>query len=73
MAELGIAGDLALHALTFSVQQVAQAFQFGNQIVDFRERRSGDALDQRVDVVDGGVGARLQSSFSMDRCVRISL
>src|SRR5882762_7121429 len=43
LAELGIAGDFALHPLALGVQQVAQAFQFGNQIFDFRERRSSDA------------------------------
>ena len=67
LAELGIAGDFALDALTFGVQQVAQAFQFGNQIFDFRQRRSGDALDQRVDVVDGGLGARLQRGVGAAR------
>ena len=60
LAELGIAGDLALHALAFGMQQVAQAFEFGDQVFDFRKRGAGDALDQRVDVVDGGFGARLQ-------------
>jgi len=60
LAELGIAGDFALDALAFGMQQVAQAFQFANQVFDFRERGSGDALDQRVDVVDGGLGAGLQ-------------
>ena len=54
LAQLGIAGDFALHPLTFGMQQVAQAFEFGNQVLDFRERGAGDALDQRVDVVDGG-------------------
>ena len=53
LAELGIAGNLALDALAFGMQQVAQAFQFLNQLFDFRERGAGDALDQRVDVVDG--------------------
>ncbi len=42
------------------MQQVAQALEFGNQVFDFRERGSGDALDQRVDVIDGGLGVRLQ-------------
>src|SRR3981189_519471 len=60
LAELGIAGNLALDALTFGMQQVAQALEFRNQIFDFRERGSGDALDQRVDVIDGGLGVRLQ-------------
>ena len=60
LAELGIAGDLALDALAFGMQQVAQAFEFRDQLLDFRERGSGDALDQRVDVVDGGLGARLE-------------
>src|ERR1700676_822042 len=54
LAELGIAGDFALHALAFGMQQVAQAFEFGNQVLDFRKRSAGDALDQRVDVIDGG-------------------
>ena len=60
LTELGIAGDLALDALAFGVQQVAQGFEFADQIFDFRERGSGDALDQRVDVVDGGLGVRLE-------------
>ena len=60
LAELGIAGDLALNALAFGMQQVAQAFEFGNQVLDFRQRGSGDALDQRVDVVDGGFGAGVE-------------
>ena len=60
LAELGIAGDLALHALAFVVQKVAQGLEFGNQILDFRKRRPGDALDQRVDVVDGSLGVRLK-------------
>src|ERR1700681_2040241 len=38
LAELGIAGDLALDALAFGMQQVAQAFEFGDQIFDFRQR-----------------------------------
>src|SRR5947199_4980813 len=52
LAELGIAGDLALDALSFRMQQVAQAFQFRDEILDLSQRGSGDALDQRVDVVD---------------------
>lgn len=35
LAELGIAGDFALHALAFVVKQFAQGFQFGNQFFDF--------------------------------------
>ena len=58
LAELGVAGNLALDALAFGVQEVAQALQLGNQIFDFRKRGSGDPLDQRVDVVDGGLGGR---------------
>ena len=61
LAELGIAGDLALDALAFGMQQVAQAFEFGDQVFDFGERGSGDALDQRVDVVDGGLGSRARA------------
>ena len=62
LAELGIAGNLALNALAFGMQQVAQAFEFGDQVLDFRKRGSGDALDQRVDVVDGGLGARRRAA-----------
>src|SRR5216683_4317578 len=47
LAELGVAGDLALDALAFGMQQVAQALELGNQIFDFRQRRSGDALEDR--------------------------
>src|ERR1700674_5480171 len=54
LAELGIAGDLALDALAFGMQQVAEALEVGNQIFDFGERGSGDALDQGGDAVDGG-------------------
>jgi len=43
------------------VQQVAQAFELGNQLFDFRKRGSGDALDQRVDVVT--VASALGSSI----------
>jgi hypothetical protein len=46
LAELGIAGNLALYALTLGVLQVAQAFERGNQLFDFRDRSSGHALDQ---------------------------
>src|SRR6202035_422880 len=63
LAELGVAGNLALYPLTFGVQQVAQAFEFGDQVLDFRKRRSGDPLDQRVDVVDGSLGTRLERCF----------
>src|SRR5580693_10749445 len=63
LAELGIAGNLALYALTFGMQQVAQALKLGDQVLDFRERCSGDALDQRVDVVDGGLRARFKRAF----------
>ena len=70
LAELGIAGNLALHALTFGVEQVPQAFEFGNQVFDFRDRSSSDALDQRVDVVDGDLGARLKDRFGAARQVR---
>src|SRR6267378_2048916 len=38
LAELGIAGDLALNALTFGVQQIAHAFEFRNQVFDLRKR-----------------------------------
>jgi hypothetical protein len=34
LAELGIAGDLTLDALTFGMQEVAQAFELGNQSFD---------------------------------------
>src|SRR5579864_6257022 len=56
LAELGIARDFTLDALTFVMQQVAKALKLGNQALDFRKRRSGHALDQRVDAVDGGLG-----------------
>ena len=68
LAELGVAGNLALDALAFGMQQVAQAFQFGDQVFDFRQRGSGDALDQRVDVVDGGLGARLERRLGASAC-----
>ncbi len=34
LAELGVAGDLTLDALTFGMQEVAQAFELGNQSFD---------------------------------------
>jgi hypothetical protein len=34
------------------MQEVAQAFEFRDQFLDFGERGAGDALNQRVDVVD---------------------
>lgn len=37
LAELGVTGNLALDALTFGVQQVAQAFQFGHQVFDLAQ------------------------------------
>jgi hypothetical protein len=37
LAELGVAGNLALHALALGMQEVAQAFQFGDQVLDFRQ------------------------------------
>src|SRR5436190_704399 len=37
LAELRVARDFALNALAFGVQQVAQAFEFGNQFLDFRK------------------------------------
>jgi hypothetical protein len=37
LAELGVAGDFALNALAFGMQQIAQAFEFGNQVLDFRQ------------------------------------
>ena len=73
LAELGIAGNLALDALAFGVQQVAQAFQFRDQFFDFRQRGAGDALDQRVDVVDGGfagVDRRLRAVSGLATCGR---
>ena len=42
------------------MQEVAQAFEFGDQLLDFRKRGAGNALDQRIDVVDGGLGVRLE-------------
>ena len=48
LAELRIAGDLTLDPLTFGMEEVAQAFEFGNQVLDFRDRSPGDALDQNV-------------------------
>jgi hypothetical protein len=36
LAELGITRNLALHTLPFGVEQLAQALQFGNQVLDFR-------------------------------------
>jgi hypothetical protein len=46
LAELRIAGNLALNALAFGMQEVAQALEFGNQLLDFRQRSTGDTLDQ---------------------------
>jgi hypothetical protein len=37
LAELGIAGDFALYALAFGMQQVAQALEFRNQVLDLRQ------------------------------------
>jgi hypothetical protein len=45
LAELRIPGNLALDALTFGVEQFTQAFEFGNQVLDFRDRNPGDALN----------------------------
>src|SRR4051794_4739215 len=59
LAELGVAGDLALDALALGMQQVAQALELRDQLLDFRKRSAGDALDQRVDVVDGGFRLRI--------------
>jgi hypothetical protein len=36
LAELGITRNLALHTLPFGVEQLAEALQFGNQVLDFR-------------------------------------
>jgi hypothetical protein len=63
LAELGIARDLTLDALAFGMQQIAQAFKFADQIFDLGERRAGDALDQRIDTVDGGLGIGFQGNF----------
>src|SRR6476661_5304764 len=60
LAELGVAGNLALDALAFGMQQVAQALELSDQILDLGERGAGDALDQRVDVGDGGFRARIE-------------
>ena len=49
-----------VHALAFGVQQVAQAFEFGNKLLDLCQRRSGDALDQRIDVGDGRLGGGVE-------------
>ena len=59
LAELGVARDLALDTLAFGMQQVAQALEFRDQLLDFRKRSAGDALDQRVDVVDGRFRLRI--------------
>jgi len=56
LAELGVAGDFALDALALGMQQVAQALELGDQLLDFRKRGAGDALDQRVDIVDRRLG-----------------
>ncbi len=37
LAKLGVARDLPLDALTFGVEQFAQGFKFGNQVLDFRD------------------------------------
>ena len=60
LAELGVARDLALDALAFGMEQVAQALELGDQILDLGKRGAGDALDQRVDVGDGGFRARIE-------------
>src|ERR1700675_2788223 len=38
LAELGVAGNLALDPLALGMQEVAQAFQFANQVFDLAER-----------------------------------
>src|SRR5437660_8985425 len=38
LAELGVAGDLALDALALGMQQVAQAFQFRDEVLDLGQR-----------------------------------
>ena len=59
LAELCVAGEFALNALTFVMHQRAQAFEFSDQIFDFSERRAGDAMDQRVDAADRGFCGRV--------------
>ena len=67
LAELGIAGDLALDALAFGMQQVAQASSSEIRFSISGERGAGDALDQRVDVVDGSFLVRLEREVGAAR------
>ena len=61
LAQFAVAGDFALDAFAFADQEVAQVLQLDDQIVDLLQRRAGDALHQRVDVVDRKF-ARLRSN-----------
>ena len=38
------------------MQQLTQVLELPNQVLDLRQRGAGDALDQRGDAVDRGIG-----------------
>ena len=47
-----IPGHLALEAIGFSVQEVAQPLQFRHQLLDFQHRRTCYPLNKRIDSPD---------------------
>src|SRR5690348_4005173 len=51
LTQVHVAGDLALHALAFVTQTVLHALQFENQILDFVDRRTRYALNERADSI----------------------
>src|SRR5258705_8133232 len=51
LAQVRVFGDLALNARPFLMQQFAQLLQLADQAVDLLHRRTGNALQQRADVM----------------------
>ncbi len=52
MAQAGITGNFAADAFTLTAKHFAHALQFKNDAVDLLHRGSGNAPDQRVQVID---------------------
>src|SRR5262249_44548759 len=50
VAQLHVAGDLALHPLALAAQEVAQPLQLRDQLLDFQHRRTCYTLNERIDL-----------------------
>src|SRR5262249_16017243 len=50
VAQLHVAGNLALHPVALAAQEVAQPLQLRDQLLDFLHRRTCYTLNERIDL-----------------------